>query len=157
MVKQHELAQSRLFQGVALQNLEPIWSCGQELQCDNEEIIYEDSGFSSDLYVLLDGRVSVEVDVSHLSQNGRDRIQLAVLEPGDVYGDIAFLEGKRRSAAVRAMDAVRVYKLDGSKLHNLFMAQPSMGYTVMRNLALILAQRIADFNFMWRDEIRRFP
>jgi CRP-like cAMP-binding protein len=157
MAKQTELAQSRLFQGIATQDLEPIMRCGEELRCDNEEIIYEDSGYSSDLYVLLDGRVSVEVDVSHLSKDGRDRIQLAVLTPGDVFGDIAFLEGKRRSAAVRAIEAARMFRLDGTKLHHLFMTQPSMGYTVMRNLALILAQRIADFNFMWRDEIRRFP
>lgn len=157
MARQDELAQSRLFQGIAPQDLEPILFCGNELLCDNEEIIYEDSGYSSDLYIILDGRVSVEVEVSYLSKDGRDRIQLAILKPGDVFGDIAFLEGKRRSAAVRAIEAARVFKLNGTKLHNLFLAQPLMGYTVMRNLALILAQRIADFNFMWRDEIRRFP
>ena len=96
MARQDELAQSRLCQGLAPQDLGPILYCGKELLCDNEEIIYEDSGNSSDLYIILDGRVSVEVEVSYLSKDGRDRIQLAILKPGDVFGDIAFLEGKRR-------------------------------------------------------------
>ena len=58
----------------------------------------------SELYVILDGMVSVEVD-------GRD---LGDLGPGAVVGERALLEGGRRTATVRAVTHVRVAAAEGS-------------------------------------------
>jgi hypothetical protein len=53
---------------------------------------------ASELYLILDGMVSVEVD-------GRD---LGDLGPGAVVGERALLEGGRRTATLRAVTPVRV-------------------------------------------------
>ena len=71
---------------------------------------------ASELYVILDGLVSVEVD-------GRE---LGDLGPGAVVGERALLEGGRRTATLRAITPVRVAAAAGStvSLHALREAAP---------------------------------
>jgi CRP/FNR family cyclic AMP-dependent transcriptional regulator len=101
--------------------------------------------------------VSVEIGVSHMDKNGRKKVQLAILRTGDVFGEIGFLGGKRRSATVKAIDKVSVLKINGNKLAEYFAGNAHTGLRMMQNLALILAQRITDVIFMLRDDIRRTP
>lgn len=79
------------------------------------------------------------------------------MRAGDVFGEIGFLGGKRRSASVKAIENVSVLKINGKKLAEYFAGNTHTGYRMMRNLALILAQRITDVIFMLRDDIRRIP
>jgi CRP-like cAMP-binding protein len=59
---------------------------------------------ATDLYVILDGMVSVEVD-------GRE---LGDLGPGAVVGERALLEGGRRTATLRAVTPGRVAVVAGA-------------------------------------------
>ena len=150
-----QLSNFPVFSGLGDDALQEILSCCREEVFKNEDIIQEDSTATSVLYVLLEGRVSVEFERYPPDMVDQDRAQLAILRPGDIFGEIAFLKGKRRSANVKAIDETRVLQIDGEKLNEIFQKSPQIGYTVMRNMALILAQRIENINFMWRDEIRR--
>jgi len=155
MMDTKQLSTYPVFSGLNDDELQEILSCCQEEIFKNEDIIQEDSTATSTLYVLLEGRVSVEFEMWSPEMNEENRAQLAMLRPGDVFGEIAFLKGKRRSANVKAIDETRVLQIDGEKLNEIFQKSPQIGYTVMRNMALILAERIENINFMWRNEVRR--
>lgn len=150
-----QLSNCPVFSGLSDDELQEILSCCREEVFKNEDIIQEDSTATSDLYVLLEGRVSVEFEMLPLEMDEQDRAQLAILRPGDIFGEIAFLKGKRRSANVKAIDETRVLQIDGKRLNEIFEKSPHIGYAFMRNMALILAQRVENINFMWRDEVRR--
>ena len=79
------------------------------------------------------------------------------MRAGDVFGEIGFLGGKRRSAYVKAIEKVSVLKINGKRLAEYFAGNTNTGFRRMRNLALILTQRITDVIFMLRDDIRRTP
>jgi len=145
-----------IFEGLSPAELDDILFFGQEMAFDNEPILFEDSSLTTHLFLLLEGRVSVEIETPRLAPEC-SRIQLAILREGNVFGEMAFLEGKRRSAYVAAIERVRVLKLDGRKLREHFETHLHAGFVVMRNLALILAERLEEINFMWRDDIRRLP
>ena len=155
MVDTKQLSNCPVFSGLNDGELQEILSCCREEVFKNEDIIQEDSTATSNLYVLLEGRVSVEFEMWPPELADQDRAQLAILRSGDIFGEIAFLKGKRRSANVKAIDETRVLQIDGEKLNEIFHENPQIGYTFMRNVALILAQRIENLNFMWRDEVRR--
>jgi CRP-like cAMP-binding protein len=155
MMDTKQLSDCPVFGGLSDDELQEILSFCREEVFKNEDIIQEDSTATSDLYVLVEGRVSIEFEMWPPDMDAQDRAQLAILRPGDVFGEIAFLKGKRRSANVKAIDETRVLQIDGQRLNDLFQKSPHIGYTVMRNMALILAQRIENINFMWRDEVRR--
>ena len=155
MLAREKIASFEIFKGLNPDEIDNILSMGREVACQDTKIIFEDSSLSSDFFILLDGRVSVEIDVSHVDQNGRKKVQLAILRTGDVFGEIGFLGGKRRSASVKAIEDVAVLKINGKQLEGYFAENKHTGYRVMRNLSLILAQRITDVIFMLRDDIRR--
>jgi CRP/FNR family cyclic AMP-dependent transcriptional regulator len=157
MFDREKIAKFEIFEGLNANEIDNILSLCQEVACQDTEIIFENSSLSSDFFILLEGRVSVEIDVSHMDKNGREKVQLAILRTGNVFGEIGFLGGKRRSASVKAIEKVLVLKINGKKLEEYFAENKHTGYRVMRNLALILAQRITDVIFMLRDDIRRTP
>jgi CRP/FNR family transcriptional regulator, cyclic AMP receptor protein len=141
-----------LFAGLSRSDIDAILACGAAVSFQTGQVIFEESSVNSDLYVILDGRVCVEIDAPSASGDGNEHLQLALLRTGEVFGEIAFLKGKRRSARVCALDDVSVLQLDGTKLTSLFESNPSLGYHAMRNLATILAQRVVDVNFKWRQD-----
>jgi CRP-like cAMP-binding protein len=155
MSEKKKIANFEIFEGLATDEINNILSMGQEVEYEDEVIIFEDSSLPSDFFILLEGRVSVEIDVSHGGKNGRKRVQLAILRNGDVFGEIGLLEGKRRLASVKAIAKVLVLKIKGDKLTEYFAENTNTGYRLMRNLARILSQRITDVVFMLRDDIRR--
>jgi CRP/FNR family transcriptional regulator len=150
-VKTEDLAGFQIFDGLSSKELEAVLACGFECSYPREDVIIQESAFSTDLFVILSGRVSVEVDARYFDQSRRR--QIVLLRPGDIFGEIGFLEGKRRSAHVIATDSVRLVRFDADKLSRLFSRDSRTGYVFMKNLGLILARRLLDANFRWRDEI----
>jgi len=143
---------SELLAGLGTEECKAIVEHGQETAFENGEIIFEESTRSSDLYLILEGRVAIEISAPGEDGMTEGRLVLALLRDGEVFGEIGFLGGSRRSARVSALNAVKVLRFDGAKLNELFDARPEVGYRVMRNLASILAQRVVDVNFKWRQD-----
>lgn len=150
-----KIAKFEIFKDLNTDEINNILLLGQEVEYEDEVIIFEDSSLPSDFFILLEGRASVEIDVSHGEKDGRKKVQLAILRNGDVFGEIGLLEGKRRLASVKAIAKVLVLKINGNKLTEYFAENTNTGYRLMRNLARILSQRITDVVFMLRDDIRR--
>lgn len=98
----------QIFQGLQLKS----FSC-------NETVIEEgDSGDS--IYIIKSGKTKV---VAHLF--GRE-IELAILEPGDVFGEVAFLTGRPRTASVIAEAPLEVYEVSRLELENIIEKNPSL-------------------------------
>lgn len=138
------------FKGLAEEQLGRIVACGEVAGFESGAVIFEESSQSQDLYIVLSGRVCVEIE-SPASANGQN-LQLALLREGEVFGEIAFLGGTRRSARICALDDVTALRLDGAQLSAMFDEDSAVGYRVMRNLAVILSQRVVDVNFKWRQD-----
>lgn len=81
-------------------------------------------------YVLLSGKA----EVIH-----KDR-RVASLGYGDVVGELSLIDGKPRSATVRAITDVDVLEIDGRSLGKLMDKAPS----VQRKMLKALAERLRD-------------
>ena len=75
MLSKEKIARFEIFESLNPNEVDNILSMGQEVACQDTEIIFEDSSLSSDLFILLDGRVSVEIDVSHVDKIGKYRYE----------------------------------------------------------------------------------
>ncbi|ETR69019.1 MAG: cyclic nucleotide-binding protein, partial [Candidatus Magnetoglobus multicellularis str. Araruama] len=107
------------------------------------------SDLSMDLFVIISGRFSVNMGYS--STRDRRIQMIAELKKGDIFGEIGFLEGKRRSANITVIESGQVLKMDGFKLHEIFEMDQHIGYVMMRNIALVIAHRLIDINFQLRN------
>jgi CRP-like cAMP-binding protein len=103
-----------------------------------EEIIRQGAAPES-IFIIRQGEASVELVGTN------SRALLASLGPGDICGEIAFLEGGRATAAVVAKDdEVEVDQIEVRDLQEIFEAYSGLASRFYQSLALILAQRLRD-------------
>ncbi|MBI9074892.1 MAG: cyclic nucleotide-binding domain-containing protein [Desulfatibacillum sp.] len=151
MLKKKRLAKYQIAAGLNSDELNDVILCCDVLTFQDGESIIKEHSLSSSLYILEDGRVSIQIEVARDEDETLEEI--AVLDAGDVFGEIAFLEEWRRSACVIAVGDITVLKLDGNRLNWLFDQNNHIGYIMMRNLGLILARRLMDTNYLRKVNI----
>ncbi len=153
MLTRDSIAWLNLFRGLNKQELEEVLACGDEEGFLSGKLLLEESAISVDLFVILDGKVSVEMAATKPDTDDPMRTRLATLTEGDVFGEVGFVEEKRRSATVIATTDGRVLRLNGDRLHGLFERSAHTGYTLMRNIATLLAHRLVDCNVRLRHAL----
>jgi CRP-like cAMP-binding protein len=87
------------------------------------------------VYLLLKGAARVHV----LSQSGIPKIG-----PGEICGEMSFLEDAPASVNVIADEEVEAYHLDRLTLQSLFELFPHLGSRFYRSLATNLSHRLRD-------------
>ncbi|MCL4768664.1 MAG: Crp/Fnr family transcriptional regulator [Hyphomicrobiaceae bacterium] len=81
--------------------------------------IFSRGDVGKDVYLVLEGRVRLSV----LSSEGRE-LTFAHAARGDVFGEIAALDGGLRTADATAVSAVRAMTLSHTTLHRLVQSSP---------------------------------
>lgn len=109
------------------------------------EILVRAEQSDRQLYLLLDGRAEVSV----IRSDGTVQ-QLAILEPGTVFGEQAFLDGLPRAATVTAMSECNVRVLSRKDFQALAERAPSIALAVMEDLGRVLSLRARQMQFEMR-------
>ncbi len=112
---------------------------------DGELILMEGGDSDRNIYVLLEGqaRVTKETD--------KGQVTLALLEEGDIFGEVSFLAQRHgsRSATIAARGKVRIGILDYGKLSAEYQKLSPLFQQILRDLAerfsktTVLASRLA--------------
>jgi len=98
----------------------------------NELLIHQGEK-SSDLYVILDGRVKVITSQGdHLADAG----------PGSVLGEVSLIDDQPRSADAICIGTMRVARVPSKQLRSLMNSKREMGFVVLANLARVLCTRL---------------
>jgi CRP-like cAMP-binding protein len=87
------------------------------------------------VYLLAKGKARVE---------SATKMLIAQLEPGEVCGEMAFLENGIASANVTATSDVEACAIEGSALLDLFELYPHLGSRFYRSLAVNLSRRMRE-------------
>ena len=90
---------------------------------------------SKTVYLLVKGSARVESST---------KAPIAKLEPGEVCGEMAFLENGVASANVVSTGNLEVCAVEWSALHDLFELYPHLGSRFYRSLAVNLSRRMRD-------------
>lgn len=112
-------------------------------------ILQEDSK-SRDLYIIVKGRASVLLSLP--SECQREEIVYRMRD-GQIFGELALVDGSPRSASIQADDEVITYRLPYEKLMALLEENPRIGYYLMRNIAAIISARMRNTNMLWRNSL----
>jgi len=109
----------------------------------NELVIaHGDSG--RDVYFLLEGRARVTL----FSEDGRE-IAYRDIEPGEIFGELAGIDGKARSASVVALGAARAARLPGAAFRDIVKDNPTFAWTLLEHLSVQLrrmTERVFEFS-----------
>ena len=99
------------------------------------EVLVEAGKQNKTVYLLVKGSARVEASTKAF---------IAQLEPGEVCGEMAFLESGVASASVTAAENLEVCAIDWSALSDLFELYPHLGSRFYRSLAVNLSRRMRE-------------
>jgi predicted RND superfamily exporter protein/CRP-like cAMP-binding protein len=102
----------------------------------DEYAVHRGSHETQTMYLVLTGSLRVS-----RSEDGHDRV-LAQIVPGEVFGEMALVDSRERSADVIANEDVEVLVLTASDLERLRRRFPRTANKVIYNLAIILSSRL---------------
>ncbi len=85
---------------------------------------------STDVFFLLEGRAEVLL----YSSSGRE-VCVNYIGPGDMFGEIAVLDGEPRSASIVALSELKVAAMRASDFMKCFESSPAAGIWLARRLA----------------------
>lgn len=99
------------------------------------------------LYIVAEGELEALRETGEPAPpgegGGRHR-RLNLLAPGDLFGEIAFVDGRRRSADVRALSEASLLRIRPEELDALAERDPALALRFALELARILAARIRE-------------
>ena len=78
-----------------------------------------------------------------------DETTLHVLHPGDLAGELGFIDGTAHSAGVRALTPAQVVTLERSKFESLIESHPKVLYDVMRVIIRRVHATLRRMNFQY--------
>jgi predicted GNAT family N-acyltransferase len=123
-----------LLEGVPLKAVKRLTASGFLLTVGAGDLVTGKGIEEREMYVILEGRFEVVV--------GERRI--AVLERGEIFGDIAFFTRVgERAASVSAVTPGRLLVLRRKFLRELTKRDPEAGFQILMNVTRIMAERLA--------------
>jgi CRP-like cAMP-binding protein len=87
------------------------------------------------VYLVVKGTAAVQIPVKGISPG---------IHPGEVCGEISFLDELPATANVVAREALEAYYLDRPTLQSMFELYPHLGSRFYRSLASILSRRLRE-------------
>ena len=138
-------AQIELFKGLEPEDYRLLEREVQVFAFAPGETVVREGDLAVLLYVIARGTVSVQISLP----DGR-RKRVACMGPGLPVGEMALIDGGRRSADVIADEEVVCYGFSIERLRALAAERPTLLVTIMSNLARALSERLRGAN----DEIR---
>jgi CRP/FNR family transcriptional regulator, cyclic AMP receptor protein len=140
------LRQVELFAGLDERVLVQIAAVARPRAFDRGELLFVEGDLADALLVLVRGSVTV-----FRSSPEGERAALNVLEPPEVLGEIALLDGSPRSASVEATEPTLVLSLSRAEFFGLLRSQPTVLEPLMRQLGTMvrrLTEQAADHVFL---------
>ncbi|HLV86470.1 MAG TPA: cyclic nucleotide-binding domain-containing protein [Candidatus Sulfotelmatobacter sp.] len=90
---------------------------------------------TSGIYLLIKGTAKVQIPGQPISR---------AIVPGEVCGEISFIDDQPATASVIAHDSVAAYYLDRTTAQSLFELFPHLGSRFYRSLASCLSRRLRE-------------
>jgi CRP/FNR family transcriptional regulator, cyclic AMP receptor protein len=124
------LAATELFQGVNQEELIELARHARTRRLVRGDVLFKEGDPPDALYVVLRGRVAI----ANKSFDGRESV-VALMENGDLFGEMGMLDGLPRSAEGRALEPSEVLELGYGPSRALLERRPELLWGVVRMLA----------------------
>lgn len=94
------------------------------------DVVFEEGAVPEHLYVVEDGRIAI----ASKSIDGRESV-FALMERGELFGEMGLLDGLGRSAEARALEASQITQIPYQPVREVFQENPELLWGVVALLA----------------------
>ncbi|HVK60516.1 MAG TPA: cyclic nucleotide-binding domain-containing protein [Bdellovibrionales bacterium] len=143
-----------LFKELTPKELETVAAIAQTTGYNPGDEVFSAGDEARSLYVIKHGSVKIQ----HSGKN--ESINVATLGTGSHFGEMAFVDGEKRSATVSVIEKGELVSLDFQDLRRTLDANPAIAVKVYRSLAHFLCGRLrittTDLSFAREKNMRHF-
>jgi CRP-like cAMP-binding protein len=139
-----------LFKGLSVESLEKIASQCEEMRFKPQEVIFKSGEKGEGIYILEEGQVDVFVP----GPTGGG-IHFVISKPGEIIGFMALAEPPIHVASATATSEVKVVKVPLEVLENLISHPSQDALIFLKNLVVLLAQRLRLAYGLVAEEVSR--
>ena len=134
MAHDETLARTDFFADASPDALNTLAAAGTELHLIRGDVLFNEGDPPESLYLVLRGRLAIAL------ANPIDRREsvVALMEGGDLFGEVGMLDDGPRSAMARALEPTTVLSIPYPHVLEMFDENPKLLWNVVR----LLAQRI---------------
>jgi CRP-like cAMP-binding protein len=111
------------FADLSEDDLNGVRRIGRRVHFEPGQSIVERGDKSDGMYIVMDGHAQVDV-------GGRYHD----LKPGSFFGEMALIQGGRRGATVKAVDAVEALMIPADDFRTFLLEHPSVAVTMLETL-----------------------
>ncbi|MGH9184528.1 MAG: Crp/Fnr family transcriptional regulator [Acidimicrobiales bacterium] len=130
MVDPRLIVDAELFADFEPSELERIATTASLRRVRRGDVLFREGEEPSELFVVVDGRIAI----SNRAPDGRESV-VALMEQGDLFGEMGLFSGSGRSAEARALEPSDVVAIPYLPLHDVYEARPALLWHVVRLLA----------------------
>jgi signal transduction histidine kinase len=138
-----DLAASKPFRNLNPLEQEALRKIAVERSYAAGEEIFKEGDSGDGIYAIKDGAVEISVEMSP-----NVRRTFAKIGPGEIFGEMAVLELKPRSATATASVPTQVYFIPRDGLLLMLESSPALSLELLREIS----QRLRDFNRRYIEE-----
>ena len=132
------LGNTELFADLDTRQLETLRGLLQREALESGDLVFKEGDAGDKLFVITKGEVSIKIKLP-----GTTRLQrLATFGPGMVFGEMALIEGKPRSAGAHVQQGAIVYSLSATNFEMLRRQHPAIAFAIIGSLTRQLAARL---------------
>ena len=145
------LAKSRLSDELDAEALDVLSQSVSTRDLQAEEFLMEAGHLDDSLHILVSGKL--EVIAPSL---GSEPVTLAVLTPGDLAGEMSFVDGAPHAVGLRALIPCEVISISRGDLEALLDTHPKVVYQVMRTIVRAAHHIVRKMNMQHVEMTRYF-
>ena len=146
MVTPDLLRKIDVFKGLTDEQYEKIARVCGEMNYKQGEFVVRKGDPSNALYILAEGACDVKVELGGYSQ-----FTVHQLNPGDVFGELGFIDEKARSADIICVRPSKIVVLLRDELMKLAEDDPKLGFTLIMRLAKKICERLRRTNEQFQN------
>lgn len=135
----HAVTDMELFRGIDLfdrfseDDFRQLADASDTVELTRSDVVFAEGADPDACYIMVDGRVAI----SNKSFDGRESM-VAIMERGDLFGEMGLFDGIGRSAEARALEPSSVLRVPYDVLRSVWESSPELLWSVVR----LLSQRI---------------
>lgn len=136
-------SEKALFEDFSDNEIKEVLNYTQAYKFNKGDFLFKEGENTKSLYIIFSGNV----EISALNSKG-ERVSFPFSGNGTVLGEIAFLDGKDRTASAQALDILEAIEITPLNFQKMELEKPMLAIKFLKELGRIVAERLR-----WADEV----
>lgn len=144
MLDDQLLSEVDLFRSLGPEARQEVARTAETRELRRGHVLFEEGDEANELFVVESGRIAI----ANRSVDGRESV-FALMEAGDLFGEMPLFDGQGRSADARALEASVVHAIPYDPLRSVLRSDPNLLWGVVE----LLARRLRSMDAALADSV----